>query len=504
VLPAPPSLTIVVASTSPRQRLLAGLASVAPYCVRDGVELIIARADTPDGIVELGRAFPHARFIGAPPETDVPDLRSLGMAGARGDVVALLDDSASRGGISHEGWPHELRRRCSLHRSRLASASSLAETGAMLPHPYLSVVVPVHDGASLLASSLAALARSDLPRARWELIVVDDASTDDTSRVAARFADVVVRLPGRAHGTAYARNRGFEFARGECVAFINADVCVRPDALTRFAHVLAREPQVSAVFGCFDACTAAGGLVSQYRGLRLQYYHQENAGVAETFCASCGAVRSSAFAGVGMFDEWHFPRHQVEDFELGHRLRQHGYRIVMRPDIQATHLKRWTLRRMIAADLYDRAVPWVRLFDRRAVTRTRDRLRTAKMIGTVLTWLALALTIGAIRAGWPLLVTAGVCLAVVLRNYLPQHRFFVRKGGLAFALVVIPLELLSYLVNGVAIVVGWLLRETVGEPRPHATVEAFAEIGVKTWPPVPTKRPSPAQGIRATKMVRPA
>jgi glycosyltransferase involved in cell wall biosynthesis len=504
VLPAPPSLTIVIASTSRRQRLLPDLVAAAPLCLRVGILLGVARGDTPVGLLELARTLPQVRFIGAPPATDLLGLRGLGMAAARGDVIALLDHTDSRD-ISRGAWLYELRRLCSLHLRRLAPAGPVAETEALHPHPYLSVVVPVHNGANVLATSLAALARSDLPRARWELIVVDDASTDDTSRVAARCADVVVRLTGRAHGTAYARNRGFEFARGECVAFINADVCVRPDTLSRFTAVLAREPQVSAVCGSVDARAGAGGLVSRYRNLRLQYSHQESARVAETFCASCGAVRSAAFAAVGMFDEWHFPRHQVEDFELGHRLRQHGYHIVMQPDIQAAHLKRWTLRGMIAADFRDRVLPWVRLFDRRAVTRTRDRLRTAKTTNTVLTWLALALTIGAIRAGWPLLLaTAGVCLAVVLGNYLPQHRFFVRKGGLAFALAVFPLELLSYLVNGVAVLVGWLLRETIGEPRPHVTVEAFAEIGVKTWPPVPTQRPSPAQGIRATKAVRPA
>ena len=480
---APPSLSIVVASTGQRHRLIADLAAAAPQCAREQVELIVARADTPAGLVELTKAFPDARFIDAPPSTDVQQLRSVGFAAARGDLVTLLDQTDSQG-IFHKRWVHELRRRCSLHGGRRPSSEASAEKGASLPHPYLSVVVPVYQGARMLPDCLAALARSELPRALWELIVVDDASTDETALIAARFADVVVRLPGRAHGTAYARNRGFELARGECVAFVNADVCVHPDTLTQFTLVLAREPEVSAVFGSFDVPTASGRLMSRYRNLRLKYHRQENCSSAETFCASCGAVRSDAFAAVGMFDEWHFPRHQIEDFELGHRLRQYAHRVVMRPDIRSTHMKRWTLREMIAADLHDRMVTWMRLFDRRAVRweRARDPVNAA------LAWLALALTVVAIRADWPLLlVAAGVCLAVVLRNYLPQHRFFVRERGLAFALAVIPLELLSYLVSGVAVVVGWLLRELVGEPKPHPRIEAFAEIGVRTWPPVPRR-----------------
>lgn len=484
-----PSLSIVVASTGDRRRLLADLAAAAPQCARDEVELIVVRGDSPSGLVELGGSVPNARFIGAPPTTDLATLRGLGFAAASGDVVTLLDHS-DRQSITHERWLQELRRRCSLHRSRRA-ASETGSDGASLPHPYLSVIVPVHQGARVLPESLAALAQSELPRALWELIVVDDASTDNTALTAARFADVVIRLPGRPHGTAYARNRGFELARGECVAFVNADVCVHPDTLTRFTLVLAREPDVTAVFGSFDPCRDARGFVSHYRSLLLRYYHQETCESAETFCASCGAVRSAAFAHVGMFDEWHFPRHQVEDFELGHRLRQNGHRIVMRPDIRAAHLKCWTLRGMITADLYDRVVPWMRLFDRRAVPRekTSEKPWGATTINTVLTWGALVLGAYGIHAGRPLLFVASTaCTAVVLRNTFARYRFFARHRGLAFAVAAFPLDLLSYLVNGVAVVSGWLMRQLLGEPKPHPTIEAFAEIGVRTWPPIPSPR----------------
>ncbi|MET0395792.1 MAG: glycosyltransferase, partial [Longimicrobiaceae bacterium] len=73
--------------------------------------------------------------------------------------------------------------------------------------PRLSVVVAVHDGEAVLPRSLAALAASGLPRAEWELVVVDDASADQGVLRAAEHADVVVRLPGRPRGPAYARPR---------------------------------------------------------------------------------------------------------------------------------------------------------------------------------------------------------------------------------------------------------------------------------------------------------
>ena len=54
--------------------------------------------------------------------------------------------------------------------------------------PYLSVIVPAHDSARTLATCLDAIVRSDLPRDCWELIVVDDASADDSALIAAEYA----------------------------------------------------------------------------------------------------------------------------------------------------------------------------------------------------------------------------------------------------------------------------------------------------------------------------
>ena len=85
------------------------------------------------------------------------------------------------------------------------------------------------------------------------------------------------------------------------------------------------------------------------------------------------------------------------------------------------------------------------------------------------------------------LIAAAVALAAVLYRNRHQYAFFARRCGLGFALAVVPLDLVNYAVNGVALVVGWVLREVVGEPKPDPTVQAFAEVGIKTWPPVPIR-----------------
>jgi hypothetical protein len=268
-------------------------------------------------------------------------------------------------------------------------------------------------------------------------------------------------------------------------------VCIYPDTLTQFALALSREPEVSAVFGSFDTRSEAGGLTGQYRNLLAHYYHQQNAGPADTFWSSCGAIRREAFVEAGMFNEWHFPRRQIEDFELGHRIHRRGRQIVLHPEIRVTHLKNRTLREMISADLYDRAVPWMRLFGGRPTTgrRRNARQRALKKRNTVLTWLALGLALGGTLAHRPfLLLGTGIAVAFVLLNNRAQYRFFARERGIVFALASVPFDFLSYVVHGVGIVYGRLLRELIGEPKPRTTVEVYSEVGVRMWPPVPVKR----------------
>src|SRR6185436_2164573 len=156
----------------------------------------------------------------------------------------------------------------------------------------LSVIVPAHQAARLMPETLGALLASDLPRDQWELIVVDDGSRDDTAIVAGRYADTVIRLPGKPHGPAYARNRGVEVSRGEYVLFFDSDVRVKPGTLRGFALALASDPTIGAVFGSYDTEPPAPGLVSQYRNLVHHYVHHKNAVDVDTFWEWCGGVPS--------------------------------------------------------------------------------------------------------------------------------------------------------------------------------------------------------------------
>ena len=320
--------------------------------------------------------------------------------------------------------------------------------------PRLSVIVPVRDGARFLAQSLPALRASDLARDAWELIVVDDASRDDSAEVAERFADLVVRRPA-GDGASAARNHGVRQSRGDILVFIDADVSVHEDALRRLAEVLDAD-DVAAVFGAYDTKPRAPGLVSQYRNLLHHWVHAQGRGDAETFWAGLGALRREAFQAAGEFDE---TMSQLEDIDLGYRLRALGHRIVLRPEIQGTHLKQWTLAGMVRTDLFGRGVTWMRLHleqGRRGRPGTLN-LRPAEKLYTLLTLAAaVVLIVAPVTGDWRWLIAAAPCLGLVLAGNLPLFRWFAHERGLRFAALVIPLRLLYYMLNAIAAPIGLL------------------------------------------------
>lgn len=204
--------------------------------------------------------------------------------------------------------------------------------------PTLAVVVPATDDPATLGRCLAALEAGD--RRPDEL--------------------VVQRQPAGA-GPAAARNLGSAGASADVLVFVDSDVEVDAEALTRIERHFVDDLELVAVFGAYDEDPADPGLVSRYRNLLHHHVHAGAAGEAETFWAGLGAVRRNAFEASGGFDADSFPLPSVEDIELGMRLRRRGARIVLDPRIRGRHLKRWTVASMVRTDFGRRGVPWVRL-----------------------------------------------------------------------------------------------------------------------------------------------
>jgi len=356
--------------------------------------------------------------------------------------------------------------------------------------PYMSVIVPAFNAVPTLRQVFEAIEASDLPRDEFEIILADDGSTDETSLIGAEYCDRVVRLSGKPHGPAFARNRAAETSRGEVLVFVDADVIVHRDALRRLAAHFRAGPEPAAVFGSYDNKPADPGFVSQYRNLMHHYVHQRGRGEAETFWAGLGAIRRASFLEVGMFDEWHYARPQIEDIELGRRLRRFGHRLVLDPDIQGTHMKAWTLRGTLLSDFRHRGVPWMWLLLQEGSPAQEQTLnvRTIEKALTALAAIAMLMPIVCllVRDWRPLLVSAAIAILVVAAN-IGFYKFLLPLRGIAFTLTVLPLHLAYYAGNALSVVSGWVVHHLFGEPIPSAESAAHAQIGIDTWPPPPRR-----------------
>ena len=90
----------------------------------------------------------------------------------------------------------------------------------MSKHPFTSIIIPVHNAAFYLEKCLAAVTLSPYPP--YEIIVVDDASSNDSTEIAYKYGAKVLALPKQS-GPAAARNFGAREARGDIFLFIDSD-----------------------------------------------------------------------------------------------------------------------------------------------------------------------------------------------------------------------------------------------------------------------------------------
>jgi glycosyltransferase involved in cell wall biosynthesis/SAM-dependent methyltransferase len=124
----------------------------------------------------------------------------------------------------------------------------------MQPHPLVSVITIFHNEQRFLAEAIDSVLAQTYDR--WELLLCDDGSTDESTAIAQRFAqahpDRIRYLEHDGHanrGMSATRNLGLEAARGEAIAFLDGDDVWVPEKLTRQVRLLQQHPEAGAVYG---------------------------------------------------------------------------------------------------------------------------------------------------------------------------------------------------------------------------------------------------------------
>lgn len=305
----------------------------------------------------------------------------------------------------------------------------------------LSIIVPAFNCVPALRKCLAAL-QAQVGQ-NMEIIVADDASTDETPTVAAETGVRVVRAP-RNGGPGMARNLGVAIATGDILLFVDSDVVIGPGVLNRVVETFRAKPTIAALFGSYDDKPDAKSLVSTYRNLLHHYTHQTGNPDAATFWAGLGAIRKKVFLDIGGFDAERFRRPSIEDIELGYRLKRAGHSILLDRDLQAKHLKEWTLKSIVMTDVFCRAIPWTQLILERGQVEADLNLKFGQRASGALILLATLLLPFCV---WqPTLLWAVVmALLIVIGFNLELYAFFRRVGGGFFTVACVPLHFLYLL-----------------------------------------------------------
>jgi lipopolysaccharide/colanic/teichoic acid biosynthesis glycosyltransferase/GT2 family glycosyltransferase len=199
----------------------------------------------------------------------------------------------------------------------------------------ISVIVPARDAESTLGECLQALRHQEglQPGRDYEVIVVDDGSTDRTAKIAVSYCVEVIRQANA--GPATARNTGVRSATGDLLAFTDADCVPSPDWLMKLSLPF-EDPGIVGVKGAY--LTHQEGLVPRFVQLEYEYKERRMLRLAaidfiDTFSA---AYRKDIFLQNGGFDET-FRNPAVEDIEFSFRLARKGYHMVFAPGASVFH-----------------------------------------------------------------------------------------------------------------------------------------------------------------------
>jgi GT2 family glycosyltransferase len=268
-------------------------------------------------------------------------LREATLMGLAGAFVFAWTDDWFTGGYQIEEWAFGITRadrspKASFH--ALGDAFGRASCELLEETPRVSVVVCSYNGASTLEQCLQSLL--DLNYPDYEVILVDDGSTDNTPDIAARFPTVrTMRQTNQ--GLSVARNVGLREATGSIIAYTDSDCFADPDWLTHLVHQLQRSgaaavggPNLTPEDGWLAACIAASP------GQPTHVLESDE--VAEHIPGCNMAFRRAALEAIGGFDPEF--RKAGDDVDVCWRLQNAGMWITFAPGAFVWHHRRQTPR----------------------------------------------------------------------------------------------------------------------------------------------------------------
>lgn len=301
----------------------------------------------------------------------------------------------------------------------------------------VSVVIPAYNSESTLRACLESLQNSTLKG--FEVIVVDDGSTDRTREIASSFGNVKL-VQQKNKGPAAARNNGVKKARGRLIHFLDSDTVALPETLSTGVAAM-KSKQADSVNGIYSKEPANPGFFPLYKAL-LEYYafHCGDPEKYSIFIASNALIKKDVFKSLGGFNTTaHWARDVtcgLENDEFGHRLSKKHKNIVA-TEMQVKHNFPcfWSLTKTY----FRRTFTWIKLFLHRKEFSSTGPTSASMGMSTMAGFLSLSALLGFLHPAF--LLTGAAMFAVFFFGYSRFYIFALKEKG---ALVSLGSFLASY------------------------------------------------------------
>lgn len=199
--------------------------------------------------------------------------------------------------------------------------------------PRISIIIPNYNSAKTIGLCLDAALASTY--SNFEIVVVDDCSTDDSATIISRYSCNLVRLPEHG-GAARARNIGAANSTGEILFFIDADCLLLPDTVAKAAAAHQEEGDGVIIGGTYTRQPYDQNFFSIFQSVYIHYSETKYCCAPDYIATHAMVISADLFKKSRGFDEIFLPI--LEDVEFSHRLKRLGCKLRMRPDILVQHI----------------------------------------------------------------------------------------------------------------------------------------------------------------------
>jgi len=254
--------------------------------------------------------------------------------------------------------------------------------------PFISIIVPVYNGQDTVRDCLESLLKQNYPQDRYEIIAVDNNSTDNTAAIIKSFSIQYLKET-KQQGPSAARNTGTKAAKGEVFVFFDADQVAEKDYLVKLLQGWP-EPQYGAFSGLNKTVSGKDNLVTQYwaEEWRLNVNAKHHPALPQ-FSGGLVAIPNAIFQKIGGFDE---NMRTCEDTDLAWRLQKElGLKIKYNHDAISYHQERVDIRSLLRREFAFGAGSYILSKKHKEATRPLSRSLFSALKRTVLGVLAMIL-----------------------------------------------------------------------------------------------------------------